>query len=214
MIRYQDLKICLLGIDLDQFVTNLEAVLPTYWCREKSKESGLQNFSDKKMFCFQRTKGDGIDSSLWIAEKSHDTLYVSNIVPTQKNQLSIKEYNSILNDFKSAGIEKLADQSKFRIEQTSAVYSIDDLVSKNAAKALSEFSTGANKSTGSAHPSDRNRWIKFLSLVSDDGSELSAEDLMKYFVEEGWSEDFASELAIEYELANDLLTYYKAHNVS
>lgn len=205
MKRFQDLYISIPRTSFDEFVAKIEAVFPERWKRDLDKESTVPSFSDSKMYCFQRIVNDGLDSSLWLAEKDGSSLRVSNIVPTEKSELSISEYNQILNDFFQSSIKSVADEYGAKTELTSAEYSIDDLVNKSAAKALRVFSSCANKSTGSAHPSDRDRWLSFIILAYKDRSTLPPEEVEKFLVEDGWPQNFAIELAIEYEFGSDLL---------
>jgi len=74
-------------------------------------------------------------------------------------------------------------------------------------KALNAFESMAN--IGSLHPLDRDRWRKFLLLAHKDRVDLSSDTLERWFREEHrWPDDRASQLAIEYDHARDLLKDY------
>lgn len=56
------------------------------------------------------------------------------------------------------------------------------------------------------------RWLEFVIAAHLEGANLHSSDLMQWLVdEEGWSEDAADELAIEYEQGRDLLRAYDKH---
>ena len=97
----------------------------------------------------------------------------------------------------------------FEIEVTSNRQSLDDWLSVEAAAALRRFSVLANKSTGSSHPSDRERWVAFLIKAHQDERSFNSDLLMRWLVEvEGWPEEVADKLASQYEFGLDLLDQY------
>lgn len=71
------------------------------------------------------------------------------------------------------------------------------------------FSSAANKSTGSTHPYDRQRWFEFITLIHKSEKNISPEEVQKFLTEDGWTEDFSFELACEFEYSLDLLEYYE-----
>ena len=77
------------------------------------------------------------------------------------------------------------------------------------ADALRRFSAAANKATGSSHPLDRTRWFAFLLSVHGVTPSLDADRLARWLVEvEGWSDDKAHDLVVEYEFGLALLDEY------
>ena len=86
---------------------------------------------------------------------------------------------------------------------------LDDWLPRAAADALRRFSSLANKATGSSHPSDRERWFAFLIAAHCDRGSLNAGRLERWLIEsERWPIESAQGLAVEYELALDLLEEY------
>ena len=86
---------------------------------------------------------------------------------------------------------------------------ITEWVSDETAEKLHTFSACANKSTGSSHPMDETRWYAFLMATHTERSSLAPESLRRWLQEEeGWDEDHAWKLSIEYETARSLFTYY------
>jgi hypothetical protein len=213
MKRYQDLLIHLPNSKFSDFIAGLVATLPEHWHRDNEKEGNIPSFSEQEMFCFQRTLEDGLDSSLWLTEKDENTLYVSNIVPTEKSSLSISEYNAVLTNFMSHGITGVIEKHKGSYEVTNEEYSLEDLISKETAKSLRVFSSCANKSTGSSHPNDKERWLSFVVLAFKDERTLPPEEVEEFLLEDGWSGNSAIELTIEYEFGQQLLEYAEANDV-
>jgi hypothetical protein len=73
--------------------------------------------------------------------------------------------------------------------------------------ALRRFSILANHGTGSAHPLDRERWFAFLLHCHQDRCELDTDMLQRWLMEQGWTFERASDLAIEYEFGRGLLKF-------
>jgi hypothetical protein len=92
---------------------------------------------------------------------------------------------------------------------------LDDWMSPATAEKLRTFSTCANKSTGAAHPSDRERWNAFVLSAYQDGSRMDASALRRWLVEaEGWPAEVADQLALEYAFGRELLTFAEEHRRS
>lgn len=134
---------------------------------------------------------------------------VSNIVPRNVDELGITKYNAILRDFVARVAEPASRTGGFEIELSSSHQSLDDWLDADPAAALQRFSRLANKSTGAAHPMDRDRWYAFLIATHHASKRLDTDQLVRWLVEvERWSEDKAHELAIDYEFALGLLEQY------
>ena len=209
MRRFQDLSINLPSTDLEKFTNELSKVLPQEWVRNTEREEEIKSHTKHKMFCFMRNKTDGLDSNLWLAEKNSYSLYVSNIVPTEKSQLKIHEYNKVLNEFMSIELARALESLGATYELTTEEYSLDDITSKEVARALRVFSSSANKSTGSSHPCDKERWFEFVVLAYKSDKKLAVDEVGKFLVDDGWSDSIASDLSCEYEYSLSLLEYYE-----
>lgn len=137
------------------------------------------------------------------------TYEVSNIVPKEMGRLDYAQYNALLQEFVDVVVLPAAEGAGFSVEVTSGYQSVEEVASVEAAAALRQFSSAANKSTGSTHPADRKRWMRFLILAHLSGSALAGDFLARWLVEvDGWDEESAHDLAIEYEFAQDLLRTY------
>lgn len=154
-------------------------------------------------------------------------LRVNNIVPLEKNQLSIDEYNCVLRLFNKDVIEPYKKtHSDIDISQpTSDIFDPKTVISELALDKLKSFCYLANKSTGSSHPDDQERWFDFICQTVDDDRIFDADTLAKFLQDESywgkkeddfhgvmgdfaWDEEHAWQLATEYEGACELLKYY------
>ena len=99
----------------------------------------------------------------------------------------------------------------FTVETSKAQKTLEDFASEKVARSLRRFSAAANKSTGAGHPLDERRWHTFLIDAHQDNADLDAPALARWLREdEGWPEDVAHALAVEYETGRALLKSYDA----
>lgn len=159
---------------------------------------------------------------------STGVLKVGNIIPLQKNELSIEEYNDVLMKFYNEVIKPYKEKgTELDIPQPSDdIFDPLTVVTDTALKKLRSFCFGANKSTGSSHPSDRERWFDFICQTVDDNSMFDYSTLSEFLQDESywgkkdanfigvmgnfaWDREKAEELAFEYENACEILQYYK-----
>ena len=91
-------------------------------------------------------------------------LKVNNIVPMEKNQLSIEEYNAVLQKFYEDIIipYTASNREVYITEPSSDEFNPLTVISHEALRKLEAFCNGANKSTGSSHPCDQERWFDFI----------------------------------------------------
>jgi hypothetical protein len=117
-----------------------------------------------------------------------------------------------LNDFRARFVQPAAERLHFNVNVTADHQSLEDWLPTAAVCALRAFSSSANKSTGSSHPFDRDRWFAFLALAYGHTEHFDTSRLMQWLVDiERWPEDEASNLVIEYEFGLGLIEYIKTH---
>lgn len=180
------------------------------WHHDQERENSVATrYPEEKIIALIRDASDDLDESALLLWPSDDGYRVSNIVPRNVGQLSIGQYNAILQDFFTVVAKPAADAGGFTADMTSAHEQIEHWVGAETARALRTFSDLANKSTGAGHPKDQERWFKFLVLAHRSKKTLDAERLGRWLVEvEGWPEEAARSLAIDYEFARALLEFY------
>ena len=196
----------------DQIFSELEKILPKDWSREIDNEERSAREVGDKFYYFSCAKSEFLEPALIaLARKNDKIIYVTNIVPREFGELSKDQYNSILMTFYNS-LKPLCKKHSIQVEITSDNQSMEDWVSEETYKNLKRFSGAANKSTGSSHPCDQERWFAFIISVLRNDEKLDPSQLERWLVEEeGWHYDIASELAIEYEQGLSLLNYFVSH---
>ena len=117
------------------------------------------------------------------------------------------QYNSILAEFYERFVKGITESVGVSAALGKTDKAPADYMSDAAVDRLERFSLFANKSTGSGHPADQERWFDFRIQIHNDqrGPDPSTlvELLKKYFE---WPDLKASELAFEYEFGRALLS--------
>lgn len=183
------------------------------WRHAPEREAELDDHGlDTDVLVFNREAADGVPAGslfLWGNEEGYS---VTNIVPIEVGEIGESGYNAILQDFERTLARPAAEATGYTVAMTSATQSIDDWLAADVAGALRRFSALANKSTGSSHPLDRERWFKFCILAHSTSSQFDTTQLVRWLVQvEGWSYEKAEDLALDYEYARDLLKAYDTH---
>jgi len=210
MKTFRDLYIHLNGTELETFASLLEEQASPPWRRRRDKEKNLHSTSGNPI-CFEATEGSDIAPSLlFIFTQPSGRLWVSNIVPTVKNELNYDEYNAVLENFHQRIVVPATEGSTIGVELTGNSITIGQIAGPDVENALILFSNAANKSTGSSHPLDRKRWFEFITIAHESKKEIYPDIIIRSLSELGWSDEKAMELGIEFEFAVDLLTYVNA----
>lgn len=207
MKTFRDLYISLNGTDFEELPSLFESYCRPPWSRMEDKEGGL-GLSGPQPYCYESDGSSGLSpAALFLFQKAPGTWYVSNIVPTQASELNYDEYNSVLEHFFEHVVKPAISDTKIRAEITTNEISIGSVAGKEVEDALKRFSNLANKSTGSSHPLDRERWFEFLLLAHDAHSTLDVDLVIRSLMEMGWADDRAHDLGVQYEFSQDLLSY-------
>ncbi len=212
MKQFKDLNITGPVEQLDALVDAVSTNLPADWHRDPEAEGLLAEVAregkDASVAFSRDAKDDDPKTGLFLAREC-GRLHVSNIVPLAAGELSIAQHNRILDEFADMLRTHVPSDSQLTMGVSSEDVTITNWVSDEAAELLQRFSTVANKSTGSSHPRDFERWTDFLIQVHREGSTLNSYSLKRWLVEElNWPPDRAGKLAIEFEFARDLLQAY------
>ena len=210
---------------LSEFVEHFREYEVGNWKTEKTTDRW-------KNYLFIDYLGESVDKarvSIYLGDRIETgVLTVGNIVPLEKNQLTVDEYNAVLmqfyNDvivpFKECGTELIIAQPSDDIFEPKSV------ISSTALEKLELFCSAANKSTGSTHPCDRERWFDFICQTVDDDKMFDLSTLEGFLKDKtywgekadnfigvigdfAWDEDQAYDLALEYVSACEILCYYK-----
>lgn len=206
---FRDLFVYINRERTDLFIKKIEDMLEDGWIHDTEAEKRSEGLGEYEFIYFVCTeKGERNSALLAFARKDETVIYVSNIVPKDKHELSHDEYNNILEEFFNRFVSPVSKELKIKVELTENEKNLEDWISEGSIKKLRLFSVAANKSTGSAHPLDQKRWLDFLISVHHEHHNLHSSQLQRWLIEvENWPEDIAVDLAVEYEFAMNLLDF-------
>ncbi len=188
------------------------------WTRDLDREEGVAKMSVSSSredashcyVCNATAKHRAAD--VWFGLRGEDRLWIWNIVPREIGHMHKDECNAVVMDFYNQLIIPSTKGLGVHVELTGDQVGLDEWLSKETAQKLRAFSGGANKATGSSHPTDAQRWRAFVIAAHMERSNMTAEDVAQWLrEEEEWDPEQAEELAIEYEQGRDLLKAYDEH---
>jgi hypothetical protein len=208
---FQDLTLASGEGDLTSIRTSLINHQAVGWVHDADQEADLRKYSgsNEDIIQFRYVGSDLPRASLTLWARANGYA-VTNIVPAEQGQLSVSEYNSLLRDFVGQVVQPAQSEVGFDQNLSDPVRKLDSWISQGAAEALRRFSALANKSTTNSHPNDSERWEQFVVEVHlEEGPPLGTDILMQWLVEiDGWDEQSAQKLAIDYEKGLSLLETY------
>lgn len=222
---YKELSFCGDKPALDEFKKNAPSFVTGDW--EYSRSNRMRDYI---AFDYLGNQVNQAEVSIYYGSESWRQGYikVGNIVPLQKNQLTIDEYNAILDLFyKEIIVPNLTRLTGITVYgPESDEFNPLNYISLVALKKLELFCDTANKSTGSSHPSDEERWFEFICQTVDDDRIFDYDTIFRFLIDEdywgkkdpsfigamghfAWDEEHAIELATEYDNYVRFLKYYK-----
>lgn len=210
---------------LSEFVDQIGKYAVGDWKLRKQSE----RWKDYLFFDYLGNHVDKASVSIYVGDElAKGELRVGNIVPIEKNQLSVDEYNAVLLQFYGDVIKPFKESgTELKILQPSDdIFDPTTVISEVSLKKLKLFCSAANKSTGSSHPCDQERWFDFICQTVDDGKMFDYSTLANFLQDEAywgkkpddfigvmgsyaWDEEHAYELASEYDNLCEILLYYK-----
>ena len=197
----------------EEFFRAVDAALPEGWRRDHGAERDVPTAgaAGREFYYYTCERRDGREPAL-VAVYRRDALnfYVSNVVPRESNQLSVSQYNQVLQDFHDEVLSRVQTDVPVVFWLDTDQLRLEDLLPADVMARLRAFSAAANRSTGSSHPLDRERWFEFIVGLHRDGAaeKLSVHDLERWLVEvEKWPPQAVSKLAVEFEFAVALLEH-------
>lgn len=219
---YRELYLCGTNEQLKNYINKIRNFHFKGWTLEDNKNN---KWSKYLIFDYSGKAVNKAKVFIYIGNLDNENIHVGNIIPTEpeKSELTIDEYNDILDLFYNDIINKITD------EDIEIQYSKNDefnplsILSKESLEKLEVFCNAANKTTGSHHPCDRERWFDFIFYSFTRNEIFSEETLAKFLsdkeywdelginktMEGAWTEDAAYKLAQEYSLVIETLDRYK-----
>lgn len=209
MKRYKDCKIISNeGLSVSQILEVVESAARAK--SYKTERNSCLRIDDVVMVYFK--KRDLPYSRVVISGSERDhSVYIVNVVPMPESGVShigIGEYNKILETFRLDVLDDLCKDSKFKIEETSEEYSIEDVIPKTY-PALRRW---LDAYPLSGHPYDLHRWYDFVISLHRNREQLSLDTFGKYLREAcKWDNDTIDEWELKLESHLDLVEYYDEH---
>lgn len=158
--------------------------------------------------CFEYSGPAAPPALVWLTWENVSA-EVSNIVPRDAGSLTYDQYNKLALLFAREILTPNLNGLEVEMKEGKDEETIVDLLDAQTAGALTAFSSAANRSTLASHPNDAERWRRFVILSHLGKKRLSPDALMRLLHEDlGWDEGAASDLAIQYEQAIELLRDY------
>lgn len=206
--RYGDLTVR--GVALDELAPVLEGHLHAPWSRAAEIEESWQERGatrDQPVVFRREPNGDLPGAHLYLFTREDGSLYVSNVVPTEAGQLTEMEYNGLLREFHDVTVRAAADEIGAWSELDVADYDLAERAGIEVRDTLARFSRAANRSTGASHPMDAERFDDFVIQAAglDPERRPGADTIAEWLVADGWSDDMAWDLALQYERGLRLL---------
>lgn len=203
---YKHLRIQMDAEAFRDFGLRLKGIVAPPWSHVGDRE--LDFVAGGKSVSFAYRAGAMPDANLSLAWYNGEAS-IGNIVPTSFGQLTMSEYNSLLDDFNDTYITTIANQMGLPVELTKGTRDISDWLTPLAKRKLEIFSNSANKGSGSSHPADHQRWQDFIVQAHIDHASLPSDVLRRWLVEElRWPETVASDLEAEFIDGIELLQRY------
>jgi len=180
---------------------------------EKSEDyASMIGKKKNEVLTFESPEIMGAVAFVWMVIGEEKDLRITNITPNKSGQLSIEQYNSILDTFFDNVIKPNVNDN-YQVILSTDTKTIIDYAGQETAEKLEVWIKSANKSTLNTHPLDFERWSSFLISAHQCESELTTTQLEKYLVDEiGIPDDrLVSKIVIDYEYGRDLLSEYDKH---
>lgn len=208
---FQDLRLPRGPHSLERLRNEVLEHVAAPWRHAKDREDEASDIGLQANEClfFERHADDDLPAVGLVFWREADGYHVSNVIPIDSGRLSYAQYNAALQEFARRIVAPAATALGLDIELTADRESPEDWMSSVSVERLMRFSRGANKSTGSSHPYDRERWFAFICGVHREDRDIDTDKLARWLREvERWHEEGANDLAIEYEFARELLKQY------
>jgi len=155
--------------------------------------------------------GDHSSCTLCIRRERDGHWVVQAIVPDdgQISQIPLDMYKAILGEFESLIAEPAAKVVEGMTAIEFSQYRLEDYFSPDAVALLETFCATSNQGDLGSHPSDQEKWIRFLLAAYADGKNIHCDIFGSCLkTAEWWPEDDIRRLVHEYDFAMRLLQQF------
>jgi hypothetical protein len=193
--------------EVETFLADLKARLPANWSVGDSREFG---YGRKALAIdYERDGDEKLPAARVILVLRTGEAKVATITPTGDGAgtLDMQQCNALLAEWQTHA-DAAVEGKDLVVERWSSETHIRRWLSPEADGLLRSFSSSANRSTGSGHPSDEKVWLAFILQAHRDNSTLVGQTLEQFLVdEENWDGEMAHRLARQYDWARRVLMY-------
>ena len=200
---------------IDAILSAITASLADGWSRDEDGDRRIKRIADRDSasHCFRCDKRDGRWAATVILTRTGAQEYwLSHVLPLDDSPNPFKpdQFNAIADEFHTRFLRPLEEKGAIFILNFAGTIDLEVDLGSELYRKLSTFSAAANKSTGSCHPCDRERWFEFIVSFSRADVDLPTPTLQRWLIEEEkWSAKAADELALEFEFGVGLLKHEK-----
>ncbi len=215
MKRYILLKISNPNIGkIQQLLTQIKDVThaPFTYMKQASAEYAKNLFlNTENAACFKTKRKTLFEATVWVLI-SNEALRVTNITSEKNTDLSISNYNKVLNAFYDEFVSNYIDDT-FNVNLSDENIDIADILDKKTLDKLKLWENTCNKNRPLDHFVDRTNWLNFIIEYYDNKDNLSPDELVKWLLEDcNWDTDvlrpIAQNLGEKFEFGIDLLNQY------
>jgi hypothetical protein len=189
----------------------ITASLSDGWERHEQGDRDFREIAsdDAASHYFYCDKRNGRWAATVILSKTEEgKYYLSHVLPQEDspNPFEVDQFNAIADEFHDRFLLPLEKSGRIFILNFEGEIDLEVDLGTFVFGKLKTFSAAANKSSGSSHPCDRQRWLDFMIALDQSEAEVSAPIVKQWLIEKGgWSESAAQELCLEFELGMELL---------
>lgn len=220
MKKYIDLKIDGAKEYLVNILSKMKSLKNTDFKYESELSNGMAlnvRQSIEEVGCFKASSVGLFHSRVYVDIKDKTDsdgyyLWVTNIISSDKDHLSVEEYNKVLREFVKQVISIFVPLEKIQMSKEDV--SLKDIISTSSYEALDRWEHLCDHNSPFGHPLDRKRWMEFLSSMYyfKDDENMSIGDLEGWLREDKkWGpylNNVISDIEMRYEDGIELLHYY------
>lgn len=201
----KDLEIKLNDISYQDFYNLITIDIEGNWSHTPDKEEKGRLFG-QTYICFEYDSSNFGRAGFTILKENENKLSVPNIVPLDKSQLSIKEYNQVLDIFVTDILERYKNNENFEYSLSNDILILKDEIDTESYNKYKAFVGIASGLGGISHPNDQRRWFDFIIATYNEDLDLNL--LKCSLVEDGLNSDLSDRLIEKYDFGRDLLRRY------
>ena len=176
------------------------------WHRDRDAEAlDAESGLGDPMYCFRcRATETHRSARVWM-HLGEDQLTEVNVIPVEDRRLERSQGEAVLDAFVAEVLDPSLEGTGLHLERR-LPNDLATYLTELPRKRLSLFAKLANK--GMPHPLDKERWYDFVIAAHSENSELPPSVLEEWLRTQGWAEEAACDLAIEYEQERTILAQY------